>query len=260
MVWTTELKATMNDWATRISRRSTQHILAARRYGFYGDMLMYGSISLGLGSGFVDFMNNKCAFAVKSVAGSLSIVSAILMAIVKFSNLLGMSEKHRASASEYSVLFRKIQLQLATAAELREDDTKFVANIIKEFQTIQSAAPLIPESVETLEERLFRHRQKLPPAVYMAAPAQYPGTTQETPKVDEGSSSPGAATRETLAGTLKRARQDMQRTFPNAPRGSLDLTKYPRYIHDNPTAVPMFTSEDPGDTGSSEEEDETDSA
>lgn len=283
MVWSPELKATMTDWATRISRRSTQHILSARYYGRYGDLLMYLSIIFGLGSGFSDFMNDKCASVVKYLSGSMAILSGILVSIVKFSNLVGRSEKHRASASEYSVLFRKIQMQLATSADLRQDGTEFAASIIKEFQTIQTGAPLISESVERDESRLFHRHQKRPPIVYTSTTSEndrtghvpnvlFSATTTraapsalntDEPRYPDPPASLGdqnALEDDVLTGALQDARNEIRRAVPTRRRESLQMTKYPRYIHDNPTAVPIFTSEDLTENTNSDEEEDTDSA
>lgn len=239
MAWNPQLESILKDWAIRISRRSTQHVMSARQYDFYGSMLMYGAITLGFGSGFVDFIagsqGEEFVMVTRYVSGGLSMFAGIMTTIAKFSNFLELREKHKVAANEYSALFHYIQLQLATEVDGREPAKQFFASTTKKFQDIQKASPLISSSIECKEKDLFERKKKVPPEV-LTSTRETPG---KIPKQDSAIDIPSSSHSDPHDTKKKRRSFEIwKRPLPNtrAP---------PSYIHDDPTGVPMFSSSDP---------------
>lgn len=244
MGWSFELEHILKDWAIRISRRSTQHMLASRHFQFWSDALMYTAITLTFGSGFVDLISGyqkNTLDATRIVSGSLSMFAGIITTIVKFSNLIEVSQKHKAAASDYNILFRKVQLQLATKRKERQPEQDFFAKVIKEFQSAQQASPIVPEKIEHMENRQFEENVRRPPRLFTAIrKPSTPFSPEAEKKVTQTSetNSPSSSTEETK---VKRTVE-----FWKYPYGGRDVPN-PSYIHDNPTGVPMFCSSDTED-------------
>lgn len=238
MSWSYELEHTLKDWAIRISRRSTQHMLASRHFKFWSDALMYTTITLTFGSGFVDLIGGyrkNTLDATRIVSGSLSMFAGIITTIVKFSNLTEVSQTHKIAANDYNILFRKVQLQLATKRKDRIPEQEFFAKVIEEFQNAQKDSPIVPEKIEYRENRQFESKIRVPPHLFTAN-----RNRPLTPPVDN------------------KVKQTVE--FWKYPYGTRDVPG-PSYIHDNPTGVPMFCSSDTDDpTGKTQSPTEDDTS
>lgn len=241
MGWSFELEHTLKDWAIRISRRSTQHMLASRHFQFWSDALMYTAITLTFGSGFVDLIGGyrkNTLDVTRIVSGSLSMFAGIITTIVKFSNLIEVGQKHKVAANDYNILFRKIQLQLATKKKERQPDQDFFAKVIEEFQSAQQASPIVPEKIEHKENRQFEANVRRPPRLFTTMRNQ---PTPFSPAAEKRVTQTVETNPSSSSTEEKKVKQKVE--FWKYPYGGRDVPG-PSYIHDNPTGVPMFCSSD----------------
>lgn len=141
----------INDWLTRLVSAQRGHYTASEslytRSNYFGGVLIL-STTIVTAMLFLEAKDYAKAFLVV-----MSVISAGLSGIVSFSRFSERAEQHRATASHYGKLRRKLESLKSKCTNMCDTDIQEKLKFIRiEWEYVSGHAPLTPKSAIPLPE------------------------------------------------------------------------------------------------------------
>ncbi len=145
-------KETLRGWRLHAHKGRDRHDEAARHYDKYHNRLGGFAIFLSaiVGSSFFASLGKQVAPLVGIFLGIIGIISAGLVSIQTFYNYAGRAEQHRITGVKYKIIIRELEQELAKQDE--NIDAKWLEDIRKRLDKLETEAPVVPESIYKLIE------------------------------------------------------------------------------------------------------------
>lgn len=148
--WTEQGEQICNKWHKKAVNKAKVHELAAMNYAKYSSRIGVPIVVLGTSATFLSSYNignqsdNNVISIVSAVLTGLATVCASLKEFVRYGE---KSEQHFASCNLFNNLARTIQIQLYLPVEQRKDISVAYEEFSKDFNSIEQASPILPESL-----------------------------------------------------------------------------------------------------------------
>lgn len=127
------------------------HINVARTTSRIYECLMIVSIVLGPAAGTMDVIGSAYPDSVEIfliISATISFLSGILIAVVKFASLDEESIAHKTAAAQYTSLESNVRRQLALYRDNRPNPEKYLTWITDRYDELFASSPLIPRRVQ----------------------------------------------------------------------------------------------------------------
>ena len=149
--WNPLNETLIEEMQSRIKASAIRHENARSHYNRLHKCIMYPTIFFTTLNGIVGYQNS-CVDDTRShvtvlVTSSINIVSALLLAYVKFMRIAEKVEGHSRSSRQYEVLYRKLQRQLSRPKEERNHADDVIKDTGIDFDSLLLTSPIIPRSI-----------------------------------------------------------------------------------------------------------------
>lgn len=153
--WNKSVEKTLTKWHMDAVSYNWKHNNAAKSYSFRDRLLGIPAVIATAVTGTAVFIvldiDSRCDMnsPIQITIGTISIITAILLAVQNFLRLSELAEKHKSSANRYKSFATSIESELGLARSQRLNGKIFIKQAQKRFSELLEICPNIPDRVES---------------------------------------------------------------------------------------------------------------
>lgn len=165
--WTARQEALLVEWSVKASGLRWLHTEAAGFYSIVADCITIPTIVISTGAG-ITALKETCGGTLSIAVGCLNLLAAFIISMNRYYTPSDKARDHKAAASDYSKLFRRIQAELSMEVGHRTRCLEFVTACRAEYDRLVSQGAPIPGFVIARYKRQFAEVHHKPEIVNVA--------------------------------------------------------------------------------------------
>jgi hypothetical protein len=164
--WSKGVVDRLRDWGRRAAAAAEVHFETAERLSRLNVFLGIPVVVLSavVGTGTFATLSDNVDMSVRIVAGSISVIAAVLASVQTFLRFGARAEQHRVAAERWSAIRREIEKVLALSPEQVGDPKQMLDDVKARMDEAADKSPAMPErrwkrALASRERAATRHRR-----------------------------------------------------------------------------------------------------